>query len=157
MIGMHPRSILCPSAHVGSNSESPLQAKLHGARPMRIQGVQKTSSGNAICSSFCLKTSGVQRAGIATNHVVARAAWIIRIIDTELRVVEDVESFDTKFDLAGLCHFEVFQQRQVEIHAIRIIEEVPAGIPKGESPGSYKLRRIAKQRTETLRIVKRSW
>jgi hypothetical protein len=86
--------------------------------------------------------------GITTNNVISSAARIVGIVDSKLRVIEDVEGLRAELKLARLPYLEMLQQRQVEIQAVRIIQKVPARVPECETPGSHKLRGIADERSE---------
>src|SRR5258707_2914886 len=137
-------------------SERPLQAKLHGARTMRIQRVQKGSPGDAVCSPFSLKSGRIHGTGIATDDVVSATAWIIGVVDTELGVIEKIENLSTKLNLAPLGELKVPEQRHIEVPAAGIIQEVSASVAKRQSSRRYKLRWVSQQWAKALRIVRRS-
>src|SRR5208337_747 len=105
---------------------------------MRIERVQERGPGDAI-GSAALKPCGIRRAGIATNDVISSAARVFRIIDSKLSVIKNVKGLSPELKLAGLPDLEMFQHRQVEVHAPRIIQEVPARVSEGEPPRSHKL------------------
>ncbi len=121
---------------------------------MRIDRVQERSPGDAI-GSAAPKPSRIQRAGIATNDVISTAARVIGIVDSKLSVIENVKGLGTELKLAGLPDLEMFQQRHIEVHAPRIVQEVPARISEGEPARSHKLRRIADEWAKAFRIVAR--
>jgi hypothetical protein len=79
--------------------EAELKAKLYGSRPVCIERMQKRRSGYAIGSS-APETSGVQRAGIATDDIVSTAARVIRVVDPELSVIENVEGLGPELELS---------------------------------------------------------
>jgi hypothetical protein len=54
-------------------------------------------------------------------------------------VVEGVKQFRTQLNFAGLCHFEMLQQRYIEVQAARIIEEVSARIAERQSARGNEL------------------
>src|SRR5262249_12691287 len=58
-----------------------------------------------------------------------------------------------ELQLTEFADFEVFEQRHVKVHAVRIVEEVAASVTEGQSAGSYKLSRVSQKRTETLGIL----
>src|ERR1700722_7253092 len=105
--------------------KSQLETKLYGARPMRIQRMQERGSGDAI-GAAALEPRRVQGAGITANAVIAAAARVIGIVDTKLSMVEDVKSLSPELQFASLPNLEMFQQRNVEVCASRIIQEVSA-------------------------------
>ena len=121
---------------------------------MGIERVQERGPGDAI-GSATLKSGGIIRAGIATDNVVSCAAWIIRIVDSKLSVIENVKSLSTKLKLAGFADFEMLQQSHVEVHAAWIIQEVAASVAEGEPAGSHKWRWIANERAKALRVIAR--
>lgn len=82
---------------------------------MGIERMQERSTGQAICSTFRCETSRVYGSCITTNHVVAAASRIIRVVDTELRLVENIECLETQFELATLVYFKMTSQSDVEI------------------------------------------
>jgi hypothetical protein len=138
--------------HVRRILETQLETKLYGARPMRIERVEERCPGNAI-GSAALESGGIRGAGIATDDVVSGAAGVIGIVDSELRVIENVESLGPELELAGLANLEMLEQRHVEVRAARIIQEVASGVAKGEAARSDKLGRIADEGAKTLGIV----
>ena len=75
-------------------------------------------------------------------RVCSNAAWIIRVVNPKLRVIENVKGLSTELDASGFTDLEMFQQRKVEIQAVGIIQKISPGIPEGEPTRSNKLRRI---------------
>ena len=124
-------STFVPSFHDVQVLETHLQAKLQSARPMRVERVQERCPRDAICASLGLKPSGIHRTRIAADDVVPTAARVIGIVDPELGVIKNVKSLGTELNVAGLGEFEMFQHCHVEVQAVRIIEEVPAGVAEG--------------------------
>ena len=100
--------------------------------------MQERCSGNAI-SSTAFKPCGIHRPAITTDDVVSRAAGIIGIVDPELGVIKDVECLGTELKLASFSNLEIFQQRQVEVHAAGIIQEVSTSISEGEAARRHEL------------------
>jgi len=88
---------------------------------MGIEGMEKARSRNAVSTPCALETRRIGRTGVATHDVVSRAARVIRIIDTELGMVENVEKLGPEFQLAGLSRFEIPKEGHVEVDAARII------------------------------------
>src|SRR5208337_3720707 len=119
---------------------------------MSIDGVQEGSPGDAIGSATA-EPGGIHRAGIAADDVVSSAARVIDIVDSELSMIENIKSLSPELKFTGLADLEMFQHRQIEVGAPRIIEDVPAGIAEGEPPRSHKLGRIADERAKASRIV----
>src|SRR5258708_7874071 len=60
----------------------------------------------------------------------ARADGGVRQI--ELRRVEDIEAFGAKLEPRARPDTELLEQREVEVHAPRPVQDVPAGIAVGE-------------------------
>src|SRR5208283_3387352 len=100
--------------------------------------MQERGSRNAVRAAG-FKASRIGRPGITADDVIARAPGIIRIIDTEFRVVKHVESLSAKFKLAGLGYLETLGQCHIEIELRRIVEKVTAGVAEGKSARRHKL------------------
>jgi hypothetical protein len=81
---------------------------------MRIHWVQEGIAGETISASRFGKTRAVVRPTIATNDVTTSVSKI-RIVDSELRVIENIESFRSEFERARFSHREVLQQAHVEV------------------------------------------
>jgi len=79
------------------------QAELHGAGAMRIHGMQE---GTALEATGV--TGRIVRATVAGNGVAACVA-LVGIVYAELGVVENVEGFGAKLEIAALGDFEVLQ------------------------------------------------
>lgn len=123
---------------------------------MGINGVQERGTRHAV-STATFETCGIVRSRIATDDVVAAAALIVRIVDTELSVVEDVEGLRTKLDRGSFRHLEMLRQRHIEAQAVRVVEEIAAGIAEGEAARGDKLRRIEQERSKALRVAAGLW
>src|SRR5277367_986522 len=136
------------------NLEPQLQTKLDRARPMRIERVQERRTGHAI-GSIASESRGINRPAITTDDVVARTPWVIRIVNSELRVIENIERFSAELQFSRLANLEMFQQRHVKVDATGIVQEIPARISKREAAWRYKLRRIADERPKAFRIANR--
>src|SRR5579859_6746567 len=76
-------------------------------------------------------------AGVATDCVAGGVAlrWVV---DAELRVIENVEGFDAKLDVALVRQAEVLEQGEIEVGAMRIVEHIAPGVPEGEPAGRCK-------------------
>lgn len=122
---------------------------------MCIERVQEGRARDAICSSNSLKAGGIDWTGIATDNIVAGAAWIVWVIYSELSVIENIEELRAELNLAGLRDLKMLEQRQIEVQAAGIVQEVSPGIAKGQSPWSHKLRGISDKWTEALDIPRR--
>ena len=120
---------------------------------MRIDGVQKAGARKAISSAFSYKSSRIKRTGVTTDHVIAGTSGIVRIIRSILGVVKNVESLSPEFQIARFSRLEMLYQRDVKIQTAGIIQEIPSSVTEGKSARSYKLRRIAQERAEALRII----
>ena len=123
--------------------EADLQSKLHGPRTVRVDRMQERCAGQAIRAALGLESSGVQRARVAVDDVVAGAAWIVGIVDAELGVVEDVEGFGAELRVNAFVQFEVLHQRHVEIEAAGIVQVVAACIAEGQAAGRVSDARVA--------------
>jgi hypothetical protein len=109
---------------------------------MRIDRVQEAGARNAICSAFSYKPRRILRATITTDYVIACTSGIVRVVDSILRVIENIESLRAEFQIAGFTRLEMLQERQVKIQTAGIIQEIPASVTEGKSAGSHKLGRI---------------
>ena len=89
-------------------------------------------------------------AAVAVHRVVGLVS-AVGIVDDELRVVENVERFGAKFEIAAFGDLEVFQQGNIEVQPAWVVEEVASGIAEGESCGSGKGGRVEQSRANALR------
>jgi len=133
------------------SSKSELQAKLENSRIMGIDWMKKRVSCQAVDSS----TSGSGEIDIgpavATNQVVARIAGVRGVVDSKLRVVENVECFSAELEVPLPEDLEMLQERNVEIETAWIAQEIPAGIPERQTARSREGPRIQKERSESIR------
>ena len=105
---------------------------------MGVHRVQKGITGQAIDSaSSCSRIANVG-AAITADYVVPGIARMRWVIDSKLRVVEDVESFDAEFEIALAENVEVFQEGSIEIHAAGIVERIASAISKRQSARGHK-------------------
>src|SRR2546422_9167067 len=80
---------------------------------------------------FRAKLNLARRADDAGNSSgVARADGRVRQI--ELRRVEDIEAFGAKLEPRALLDAELLEKREVEVHAPRPVQDIPARIAIGE-------------------------
>jgi len=92
---------------------------------MRVKRVKKRGPCGAIRSATS-KAGRKLRPRIATDDIVSTAARVVGVVDSKLRVVKNIEGFSAELNLAGFPNLEMFQQRQIEVQAARIIQKVPA-------------------------------
>lgn len=120
---------------------------------MGVYRMQKGSASDAVCAT-ALVASRESWAGIATDDIVTGAAGIVRIINSEFRVIKDVESLNPKLNLTAFGDPKMLGQSHIEVNLSRVIQKISTGVAESKSPGSYKLRRVLKQRSKTLRGIK---
>ena len=123
---------------------------------MGVYRMQKGSASDAICST-ALVASRESWPGIATDDIVTGAAGIVRIINSEFRMIKDVESLNPKLDLTGFGDPKMLGQGHIEVNLSRVIDKISTGVAESKSSGSYKLRRVLKQGSKTLRDIKKTW
>src|SRR5215471_9452251 len=105
---------------------------------MGVHWMQKRGSGNAVgCRAFVPRREG--RTAVTTDDVVSGAAGIVRIVDAEFGVIEDVEGLGAKFQLSCFRYSETFGEGHVEIDLTRVVQKIPAGISKIKSTRGDKL------------------
>jgi hypothetical protein len=128
-----------------------LQAELHGAGTMRVHGMQEGAA---------LQATGVARriigATVAGDGVAAGIA-LVRIVDAELGMVEDVECFRTKFEIAALGDFEMLQESNIKVQTVGIVHEIAASVSESQTDGSAECGWIAEDRADTLRVIRSKW
>ena len=124
-----------------------LQTKLHGAGTMRVHWVQK-----GIPDKTTGVAGGVIRATVAGNRVAAGVA-LVGIVDAELGMVENVERFYAKFEVAAFGDFEMFQQSNVKVQPARVVQEIASGISESKTLWSAECRRIPQDRANTLVVI----
>ena len=120
---------------------------------MCIERMQKRCARDAICSSTGLKAGGILRARIATDDIVSATAGIVRVVDSKLGMIENIEKLCAELEVAGFFDLKVFYQRHVEVQAAGIIQKISARIPKSQAPRRYKFRCISQERTKALNVV----
>src|SRR5271165_2555228 len=126
---------------------------------MGVHRMQKSIPGNTIRA--CTRSSQwIQRGGI-TSRVVGSAVATddvgpgvpqIRVVNPELSMVKDVESFHTELKNAAFCHLEVLQKAHVKVQTVWVIQKIATGVAERQSPGSDKHIRVSEQRTKTLLV-----
>ena len=77
---------------------------------MGIHRMEKGIAGQAVRSATARSRIVGAGAAIAANDVVAGIAGVRWIVDSKLRVVEDVESLGTELKISLAEDFEVLQQ-----------------------------------------------
>lgn len=90
-------------------------------------------------------------ATIATDRIVRRIADI-RIEYPELRVIKNVKSFCTEFEIATFRNLKKLKQGEIEVKAVGIDQEIAPGIPERETLRCGKGCGVVQKRTKTLRI-----
>src|SRR6202020_3562857 len=114
---------------------------------MRIDWVQERSAGHAIgCAT--LKARGIHRTCIATDYVVSATTRVVRIVNPELSLIQNIEGLSAELEIAGFPYLEVLQDRNIGVKPARIIQEVPACITECEPTQGDKLRWIGEERAE---------
>jgi len=121
---------------------------------MRVDRMQERTAGRAI-DQLRLGTGAPRYQRVASDRSVGgsipAAVTIdgivgripnVRIEDSELGVIENVEAFEPEFDVTALGHLEVLQQRHIKIDAVRIIQVVAAGVSESKPLRSREGRRI---------------
>ena len=94
---------------------------------MRIHGMQECVPREAI--DAISSGSGIARIGtaVATDRIICPVAKK-RVVDSELRVVEDVKRLDAQLEILAFLNLDVFKKSHVEIPAAWIIQSVAAGV-----------------------------
>ena len=108
------------------------------AGPMRIERMQEGSPSGTVDSGSA-ESRRVLWACITTDNIVTAATGIIRIVDSKLRVIKQIERLRTKLKCAAFSNRKAFQECDVEIESRRIVEKVPARITESETSGSHEL------------------
>jgi hypothetical protein len=134
------------------NSKRELEGKLHGASPVRVEGMQETVPRVAIGARAAGRRVIRIRAGIATDGIAGRIA-LRGIVDAEPGVIEDVECLGAELEIDLVRQREVLKQGHIEVSPPGIVQYVAAGIAKGEAAWCGEGRGIQKQRAKALWIV----
>jgi hypothetical protein len=90
--------------------KSEFQPELQNPRVVRVYRMKKRIACQAIHSAAARSRVLRVRGSIASDDVVAGIAGMRRVVDSELRVVEDVESFDAKLQVPFPENLEMFDQ-----------------------------------------------
>jgi len=107
---------------------------------MRVHRMEEGTSCQAILSATSSGRIIDGGAPVASDHVIAGISGVRRVVDPELRVVENVECFSAEFEFALVENLEVLEERKIEIRAAGIVERISSAIPKrqpargGEGP-----------------------
>src|SRR5262245_2005002 len=96
--------------------------------------MQERISSDAVRAARGGKPCAVVGPAIATDHIAAGIAQV-RVVDPELSMVEEIECLSAKFQHASLTDYVVLQNAEIEVGAMRIVQNVTARIPEGESTG----------------------
>src|SRR5215469_3056001 len=131
--------------------EAELQPKLKNPRVMGIHRMKEGVAGQTVdaTASRCgiVGTGGT----VATNDVVTGVAGMRGVINSELRVVEDIECLGSELQISLLAEdFEMFQQREIEIYAAGIVERIATAISERQSARSEVGCWVVKERPESL-------
>ena len=124
-----------------------------------IPGYTIRTGGHAV-NDQTRETGSVVGPTVAADFVTARVAQV-RIIDSELGVIEDVECFRAKFNNASFPDDEVLQNTQVKVGAVGISQEVTSRISERQPARSDELIGISQQRSKAFGVVslirRQSW
>ena len=94
---------------------------------------------------------------VAGDDIVASIPRIRRIVDPELRVIENVKGFGPEFEIPLAEHFEMPQEGNIEIRTSWIVERISPAISKRQPPRSDESLGIENQGPKTLRVVSGKW
>src|SRR5208282_186843 len=137
--------------------ESIFQSELDRSGTMGVDRMQKRISCNTVRARYyavhrrTLKSGGIVWATITADCVAAGVAQV-RVIQSKLRVVENVEGLRAEFQIAAFRNRKVFQQTHVEVYSMRIVKKVAACIPKRETTRCHEYVRISQQGPEAARV-----
>jgi hypothetical protein len=112
------------------------QPKLKNPRVVGVHRMKKRITRKTIYSASA--SGRIIRSGgaIAANHVVAGVAGVRWVIDSELRVVEDVEGLGAELEISLAENFEMFQEGNVEICASGVIERIAPAVSERQAAWS---------------------
>ena len=89
---------------------------VHGVKErIACQAIHPVSSGRRVVGSGT---------AIAADYVVTGISRVRRVVDSELRVVEDIKRFGSEFEIPFTKNLEVFQQGKIEIYAVGIVDRI---------------------------------
>jgi hypothetical protein len=108
------------------------------------QTVDATPSGSGIVNISV---------AVATDDVVTGIAWMRRVINSKLRVVENIECLGSELQIPLAENPELLQQRKIEIGAAGIMHGIPPAVSESQPAWRNKGRWIVDQRPKCLREV----
>src|SRR5580658_1371553 len=114
---------------------------------MRIDGMQEGAALEATGVA-----GGIIQSAVAGDGVAARIA-LVRIVNAELGVIENVEGFRAKLEVAALGDFEVLQESNIKVQTVGIAHEIAACVSESQAHGSAECSGIAQDGADTLRII----
>src|SRR6266849_3818551 len=133
-------------------SENKLQRQLQNARVMRSSGPEEATARQARRITGREVWSAVAACGVGKGGdgaIVCSRACVAPNI-SKLSVIENVEGLRAEFKAHALLDGEVFEKRHVEVRLARVVQEISAGITKGQPTGCNKHRRVEQQRPEAI-------
>src|SRR5277367_6213006 len=101
---------------------------------MGVNRTQKGISLEAICATgrSIYKSRGAGGPSVTANLVV-RVVSAVRIEDSELSVVENIECLGAEFERCSFAGVEVLQQSHVEVQSAWVIHEITPRVAECES------------------------
>src|SRR5215470_9333092 len=102
---------------------------------MCINRMQEGASGEAVHAAGYGISSAVVCSAITADHVAACISQV-GIVNAELRMVENVESFRAKFEHTRLTNRKVFQQAHIKVQPARVVQIVSTRISKRQAARS---------------------
>src|ERR1700722_8154935 len=135
----------CAAVVFGDGSQPPrlcaleikLQSKLNDAWVVGIHGMQERVTGHAVDAPAPGRGIAGRSAAITPYDVISRVAGMRWIVDSELRVVENIEGLGAEFEIALAEDLEMFQEGHVEIDAAGIVGGVAAAIAERQATRSH--------------------
>ena len=127
---------------------------------MRVDRTEERAAGGAI---HRYRLAVVVRRITAGGRVIGRCASVathcviglvpeVRVEDSELRMVEDVETLGAELQIASFGDLEGFQNGHIEIQAMRVRQEVAPRISEGKTLRSDESCRVIQQRSDALGV-----
>lgn len=109
---------------------------------MGIDWVEKGIAGQTIHSATAGCRIVSASAAIAANDIVPGVAGMGWIVDSKLRVIEDIETLSAEFEIALAKNLEVLQQGEIEIGSTGIIQGIATAVAERQTARSNKSRGI---------------
>src|SRR5579863_4973776 len=138
------RSVRRPGSCVSLKVE--LESKLQSTRAVCLDRMKEGTSTEA-----ARVAGGIVHPAVAVDGVIGLVA-LVRVVNDELGVVEDVETLGTEFKSTALRDLEVFQNRQIKVQTAGIIQEVASCVSEGKSGGSGEGVRIEEGGAKAFRV-----